>query len=90
MLKNEAERAQRQEELRLRLSARGVLEHEAQSAGLDLGQVAEIFQVSRQTARRMFRNEPGVRLLTTPGHSRPQIRVPVDVVERVLRRSTNR
>lgn len=56
---------------------------------MDLDEVAHLLRVSRATARRWFRNEPGVHLLVTPGCKRPVIRVPRAAYERVLRRTAN-
>jgi hypothetical protein len=57
---------------------------------LDLGEAAALLKVSRDTARRLLRNQPGVHLLRAPGRSRPMIRVNREVIERVLRQSANR
>lgn len=89
MLRNPAEREMRQAALRHSYRER---EQFAEETGelLDLGEVAVELKVSRSTARRLVRNEPGVHPLLTPGSSRPMIRVPRSVVERILRRFTNR
>lgn len=54
---------------------------------LTINDCARLMKISRETARRLFRHEPGVELVHTPGSHRPIIRVPRAVVERVLRRS---
>jgi hypothetical protein len=56
---------------------------------MTLEDCARILKTSNTTARRIFRNEPGVELVRTPGSHRPIIRVPHAVFERVLRRSAN-
>jgi hypothetical protein len=57
---------------------------------MTLDDCAREMRVSRPTARRIFRNEPGVEVIRTPGSKRPIIRVPRAVYERVLARNTNR
>jgi hypothetical protein len=75
--------------MRLRHAEAGAFEEEYGHL-LDLGEAAALLKVSRTTARRLLRNEPGVILLRSPGSSRPIIRIRRDVIERVLRRSANR
>jgi len=56
---------------------------------LTLEECARDMKISRSTARRIFRNEPGVEIWRTPGSHRPIIRVPRAVYDRVMRRSAN-
>lgn len=56
---------------------------------LTLEDCARILKIHPGTARRLFRQEPGVEVWQTPGRHRPIIRVPRSVFERVLRRSAN-
>jgi hypothetical protein len=89
MLRTQEQRDQRAEEMLVRRHAALAFEEEHGEL-LSLAEAAAVLKVSRETARRLLRNEPGVHLLRTPGSSRPTIRVPRDVVERVLCRSANR
>lgn len=57
---------------------------------MTLDECAAEMKVSKPTARRIFRNEPGVEVIRTPGSRRPIIRVPRAVYERVLLKNTNR
>jgi hypothetical protein len=50
---------------------------------VDIFEAARRLGVSESTARRIFKTEPGVLRITTPGHRRPMVRVPIEVVERV-------
>lgn len=56
---------------------------------LRLPEIARRLGVCRETARRLFRNEPGVEMLPTRPGARPIVLVPLSVYERVLRRSAN-
>ena len=56
---------------------------------LTLADCARLMKCSRGTARRLFRNEPGVEVWRTPGSHRPIIRVPRSVYDRLMRRSAN-
>lgn len=53
---------------------------------LTLLEISKRMNLCRETARRMFRNEPGVMLLRTRPGGKPMIRVPVSVYQRVLAR----
>ena len=77
------EREERQRELRERN------QEEWTPAFLRLEDCAGWMNVSKATARRIFRFEPGVEVWHTPGSKRPIIRVPREVFERVLKRSAN-
>jgi hypothetical protein len=89
MPRNPEQRMARQQALH---ETRAELAHfeEEQEGLLGLGEAAADLGVSRSTARRLLRNEPGVYLLRTPGSSRPIIRVERAVIQRLLRRSANR
>lgn len=54
---------------------------------LTMNDCVKLLKVSRSTAHRLFRREPGVERILSPGAHRPIIRVPRSVFERVLRRS---
>lgn len=56
---------------------------------LTIAECARELRVSHGTARRLFRWEPDVEVTYVPGSSRPIVRVPRFVFERVRRRSTN-
>ena len=56
---------------------------------LTLQECARLMKCHPGTARRIFRNEPGVEMWRTPGRRRPIIRVPRSVYDRVMRRSAN-
>jgi hypothetical protein len=89
-MRTEEQRELRAEEMRER-HAEAEAFAEKHSDLLSLQDAAKLLKVSKNTVRRLLlRNEPGVHLLRTPGSSRPTIRVPRDVIERVLRRSANR
>lgn len=60
------------------------------SQHLRLKEVAAELHVSRATAHRIFRNEPGVEKIRVPGSNRPITLIPRAVVDRVLKRSENR
>jgi len=83
MLRTPEERSSRQLELQLRHQEKWDEEF------LTLNDCARLMRCSRGTARRLFRSEPGVELVRTPGSHRPIIRVPRSVWERVMRRSAN-
>lgn len=82
MLRTVEARAERQEELRERNAA-----GERPADSLTLVECARELNVSLSTARRIFRHEPGVETFRTPGSTRPLIRVPRAVLDRVRRRS---
>lgn len=83
MLRSMEERAERQGELRQRN------EETWDSGFMTLKECASEMKVHPGTARRIFRQEPGVEVWRTPGRHRPIIRVPRSVFERVMRRSAN-
>ena len=56
---------------------------------LSVDEVAAILRLHRQTARQLVLHEPGVHKLLTPGSTRPIIRVPREVVDRLLKRTAN-
>jgi len=88
MLKTMEQRERRQEEMRLRREAlaRGTAEV---SDLLNLDEAAALLRVSRRTASRILRREPGVNLIYTPGSKRPIVRAHRSVIERILRRTAN-
>jgi hypothetical protein len=88
MLKGEAQREARQKEMREYIAAK--LQHEEeQSDLLTLDEAAKQLRVSVSTARRLFRGEPDVEMLRTPGSRRAIMRIPRSVMERILRRMAN-
>jgi len=86
MLRSPTEREERATALRERLGAE---QRESERDLLTMAEAAAALKVSRPTAYRLLRNEPGVNLLRTPGSKRPIIRVERSVVERLLRRTAN-
>lgn len=83
MLRTMDERAERQQALKERNEE--VLGRNEDS--LKIADCARELNISLSTARRMFRFEPGVERLRTPGSTRPLIRVPRAVIDRIKRRS---
>jgi hypothetical protein len=83
MVRTMEERSERQRALK------DLNEERWDSDFLKLEDCARIMKTSRSTARRIFRNEPDVELVRTPGSHRPIIRVPRAVFDRVMRRSAN-
>ena len=83
MLRTMEERMERQEALRARNGETWDDEF------LTMNECALRLKVSRSTAHRIFRREPGVERILSPGARRPILRVPSSVFERVLRRSRN-
>lgn len=55
---------------------------------LTIHEVAQVLAITEDATRRIFRNEPGVVRFVQPGGKRVRIRIPVDVVERVIHRNT--
>lgn len=88
MLRNEEQRTARQEAMRHMQEQQATFDEGHRL--LTLREAASLLNVSRGFARRLLRNEPGVHLIRRPGSSRTTVRVPRDVIERVLRRSANR
>jgi predicted transcriptional regulator of viral defense system len=84
MLKTMAEKAVRQEEMKRRLEAVDEVPDL-----LSVDEVAAILRVHRQTARQIVLHEKGVHRIPTPGSRRPIIRVPREVVDRLLKRTAN-
>jgi len=82
MLRSMEEREERASALREHLGMEQRLEDL-----LTLAEAAQILHVSRSTAHRLLRQEPGIHLLRTPGSKRPIIRVQRSVVERLLHRA---
>jgi hypothetical protein len=83
MLRTASERSERQQTLRERNQEVWDAEF------LTLEDCALAMKISRSSARRLFRFEPGVEVWHTPGSRRPIIRVPRSVYDRVMRRSAN-
>ena len=83
MLRTMEERAARQRALKQ------LMEEQWDGEFLTLAECARRMKMSPSTARRIFRHEPGVEVVLTPGSRRPIIRVPRSVFERVMRRSAN-
>lgn len=83
MLRTMEERSERQRALKERYEEQDDLDL------LTLEECARLMNASKGTAWRLFRQEPGVKKIRTPGSRRPMIRVPREVFERVMRRSTN-
>ena len=83
MLRTMEEREERQRSLK------GRNEEVWDAEFMTLNDCARLLKMSRGTARRIFRDEPGVELVHTPGSHRPIIRVPRAVYDRVMRRSAN-
>lgn len=81
LLRSPEKREEREAELRERNQERWDQEY------LKLEDCARLMNISRSTARRIYRHEPGVDLILAPGSHRPIIRVPRSVFERVMRRS---
>lgn len=88
MLKTEQQRKARQQEMRESIAAK-LRRDEEQSDLLTLAEAAKELRVSVGTARRLFRSEPGVIIIRTPGSRRGIMRIPQDVIERIRRRTTN-
>jgi hypothetical protein len=74
-----------QKESRLRETLKGTILGEA---FMTIQEVATILGLSRSTAARLFRNEPGVLALRAPGSRYTTIRVPASVVERFIKRKS--
>jgi hypothetical protein len=89
MLRTIEDREVRQRALRDQQTVQIAFEEEHREL-LDLGEAARALKVSRATARRLLRNEPGVNLICTPGSRRPMIRIERSVIDRILRRTANR
>lgn len=83
MLRTTEERTERQEALKDR--NRETWNDEF----LTINECALRLKMSRSTAHRLFRREPGVERILSPGSHRPMLRVPRSVFDRVLRRSEN-
>ena len=88
MLKTQEERQARQQEMRESIAAK-LRRDEAQTDLLTLAGAAKELRVSVSTARRLFRSEPGVNVLRTPGSRRTIMRIPQSVIERIRRRTAN-
>jgi hypothetical protein len=88
MLRSEADRERRQQEM-LRLRERAAAIEQEHADLLTLDEAAALLRVGRSTARRMLLHEPGVHLLRTPGSRRMMMRIPRSVIERILRRTAN-
>jgi hypothetical protein len=56
---------------------------------LTLEEAARQLKISRSSAWRLLRHEPGVNLLRIPGSRRVMIRVERNVIDRILRRTAN-
>jgi AraC-like DNA-binding protein len=83
MLRTIEQRAERQQALKERN------QEQWEEDMLTINDCARLMKCSRSTARRIFRHEPGVEVVRTPGSHRPIIRVPRSVYNRVMRRSAN-
>lgn len=88
MLKTPEQREARQQEMREGIAAK-LRRDEEQSDLLTLAESAKELRVSVSTARRLFRSEPGVNILRTPGSRRAIMRIPQSVIERIRRRTAN-
>jgi hypothetical protein len=55
---------------------------------LSIQEVAHLYSLAESTVYQAFRNEPGVLRFKPPGYKRAVLRIPEDVVERVIRRCT--
>ena len=88
MLKTEEQRGARQQEMRAAIAAKLRLAEE-QSDLVTLAEAATELHVSVTTARRLFRGEPGVNMIRTPGSRRAIMRIPRSVIERIRRRTAN-
>lgn len=55
---------------------------------LRVADAAKRIGVSVATMHTLCRREPGVRRVLLPGRKKPIVRVPLSVVERIIRRST--
>lgn len=83
MLRTTDERDERQRALKNRN------EETWDSGYLTIQDCAREMKISRATAHRIFRFEPGVEAFRAPGSHRPMIRVPRVVFDRVQRRHAN-
>jgi hypothetical protein len=88
MLRTLQQREARRAAMRDDLAVKSRLEVD-QADLLTPAEVASILRVSVSTARRLFRSEPEVVPLRTPGSHRSIMRIPRSVVDRILRRMAN-